>query len=407
MFRSIRLENFKAYRDTGDVPLAPLTVIVGVNNSGKSTLLNAILALKQTAQDSSPTAALVTTGPSVNLNGFHDILHSPQSPQDPTFSISLTLDFVQQAQTPPNPQMGPRIFQVPNHLSATFGLDQNAKEIEVTRAAFALDGANILAIDRNGLWTSERLRLPDNSVFAGTCRNFIPTLALAPKSMPFAPSGETISFFNELSFSAHLWNHWLANMVHGIVPLRRRVPWSVSVGTRAPSEFGLGGENLVLALRGAERFAPKNATLLDYLNDWVSQNKILDKIHIEPDAKNAGDSLLGDELEGAPNINVAGMGEGISQILPIIARSIATPPNSCLLVEQPEIHLHPALQADMADLFIDVVKSLARQVIVETHSEHLLLRVRRRIAEGRIDPQNVSILYVERHCSEARSGALR
>ena len=233
MFRSIRLENFKAYRDTGDVALAPLTIVVGVNNSGKSTLLNAILALKQTAQDSSPTAALVTTGPSVNLNGFHDILHSPQSPQDPTFSISLTLDFVQQAQTPPNPQMGARIFQVPNHLLAAFGLDQNAKEIEVTRAALALDGVKILETHRNGEWTSDRLHVPDNSVFAGTCRNFIPTLALAPKSMPFAPSGDTISFFNELAFSAHFWNHWLANMVHGIVPLRRRVPWSVSVGTRA------------------------------------------------------------------------------------------------------------------------------------------------------------------------------
>ncbi len=233
MFRSIRLENFKAYRDTGDVPLAPLTIVIGVNNSGKSTLLNAILALKQTAQDSSPTAALVTVGPNVNLNGFHDIIHSPQAPGELTFSISLTLDSVQRAQVPANPQMAPRMFQVPDHLSATFRLDENAKEIEVARATLTLGGTNILETHRNGQWASDKLRVPDPSVFVGTCRNFIPLLAFAPERMPAVPSGEIISFINEFAFSAHFWNQWLANSVHGIVPLRRRVPWSVSVGTRA------------------------------------------------------------------------------------------------------------------------------------------------------------------------------
>ena len=50
MFKSMRVKNFKGYRDSGTVPLAPLTVLVGCNNSGKSTLLHAILALKQTAK---------------------------------------------------------------------------------------------------------------------------------------------------------------------------------------------------------------------------------------------------------------------------------------------------------------------------------------------------------------------
>ena len=59
MFREIRLQNFKAYRDSGPVPLAPLTILVGTNNSGKSTILHALLALKQTVMDGSQRSALV------------------------------------------------------------------------------------------------------------------------------------------------------------------------------------------------------------------------------------------------------------------------------------------------------------------------------------------------------------
>jgi predicted ATPase len=72
-----------------------------------------------------------------------------------------------------------------------------------------------------------------------------------------------------------------------------------------------------------------------------------------------------------------------------------------LLVEQPEIHLHPAAQADLADLFIDALGQ-ERQFIVETHSEHLVLRIRRRIAEGKLDPSRVRIFFVELRAGKTR-----
>ena len=72
------------------------------------------------------------------------------------------------------------------------------------------------------------------------------------------------------------------------------------------------------------------------------------------------------------------------------------------MVEQPEIHLHPSLQAELADLFIDIMKTGRRQILVETHSEHLLLRIRRRIAEGTLKPDQVAILFVEKHGGESK-----
>src|SRR4051794_25111928 len=100
MFKSMRLKNFKAYKDSGEVPLAPLTIIVGANNSGKSTLFQALLALKQTVQDADQGGALgtkgppvlVTKGPLVDLNGFQDIVYGNSQGKTPSFEIILNLE---------------------------------------------------------------------------------------------------------------------------------------------------------------------------------------------------------------------------------------------------------------------------------------------------------------------------
>jgi predicted ATPase len=66
-----------------------------------------------------------------------------------------------------------------------------------------------------------------------------------------------------------------------------------------------------------------------------------------------------------------------------------------MIVEQPEVHLHPRLQAAVADLFVDSVTSGRAQLLVETHSEHTVLRVLRRIREGVLAPEQLAILYVD------------
>src|SRR5438128_27852 len=98
MFRSIRLKNFKAYKDSGEIPLKPLTIIIGQNNSGKSTILQALLALKQTA--SGRRSSLVTTGSVVELGGYYDILHSTNRPKELPIEFSLTQDSPQHFRVP-------------------------------------------------------------------------------------------------------------------------------------------------------------------------------------------------------------------------------------------------------------------------------------------------------------------
>jgi predicted ATPase len=87
------------------------------------------------------------------------------------------------------------------------------------------------------------------------------------------------------------------------------------------------------------------------------------------------------------------VGVGVSQVLPIVAQ-LALGSNDTVLLEQPELHLHPKAQADLGDLLVESV-GLGKQVIAETHSEHLLLRVLRRIRQGTLAPGDVSVLYVD------------
>lgn len=114
-------------------------------------------------------------------------------------------------------------------------------------------------------------------------------------------------------------------------------------------------------------------------------------------------------------LDITDVGFGISQILPIIVQGFLSFDNSLTMIEQPEIHLHPKMQADLADLFIDIVKNrnkrksnsmnLQKYLLIETHSEYLLRRLRRRIAEGKISSEDVAIYFLE-HPDDGQSGTI-
>ncbi len=65
------------------------------------------------------------------------------------------------------------------------------------------------------------------------------------------------------------------------------------------------------------------------------------------------------------------------------------------MLEQPEIHLHPSVQSGLADVFIDAAKNRNVQIVVESHSEHLLRRLQRRVAEQTIDPEKMALYFCE------------
>ncbi|MFB3042023.1 MAG: DUF3696 domain-containing protein, partial [Candidatus Poribacteria bacterium] len=96
---------------------------------------------------------------------------------------------------------------------------------------------------------------------------------------------------------------------------------------------------------------------------------------------------------GGPEVHMADIGFGVSQILPVLILCYYVPEGSIIIIEQPEVHLHPKVQADLADVFIDVVKERNVQIILESHSEHLLRRLQRRIAEEEISADKTALYF--------------
>ena len=104
----------------------------------------------------------------------------------------------------------------------------------------------------------------------------------------------------------------------------------------------------------------------------------------------------------SPEVLITDVGFGVSQILPVITLCYYVPNGSTLLIEQPEILLHPKVQAGLADVLIDAIINKDIQIILESHSEHLLRRLQRRIAEQKFAHKDASLYFCEPIAGESR-----
>ena len=95
----------------------------------------------------------------------------------------------------------------------------------------------------------------------------------------------------------------------------------------------------------------------------------------------------------SPEVSLTEVGSGVSQILPVLVACFSAPEGSTITLELPELHLHPSVQSGLADIFIDAYKTRHVQIILESHSEHLLRRLQRRMAEEAITPEDVKLYF--------------
>lgn len=130
----------------------------------------------------------------------------------------------------------------------------------------------------------------------------------------------------------------------------------------------------------------ENARVKKSVNQW------LEKFGFKVDVKEFKEVIHHMNVtQNGLTLDITDVGFGISQVLPIIIQGFLAEEKSITIIEQPEIHLHPKMQADLGDLFIEIVKSEEKKLVIETHSEYLLRRIRRRISEGHIKSSDVAI----------------
>jgi predicted ATPase len=145
----------------------------------------------------------------------------------------------------------------------------------------------------------------------------------------------------------------------------------------------------------------RQMVLTEAVNQWASWLQIADEV-LTTDLGRLG-IQVSIRRGGVPALDLTSVGVGVSQLLPVIVMCLASPPGTLILLEQPELHLHPGLQQKLGDFLLACARS-GRQLIVETHSEYLVSRLRRLIAE---DPSSelldaIALHFVEQTNDESR-----
>ena len=426
MLTELVIENVKAYGPRQVVPLAPITLILGSNSAGKSTLIQSIALLKQSLGQSGLGSDLRLRGNLVDLGSFEGFVHQHKIDQSVVIGLAvkdspdgvfrLIFTFNQDSE---------RSIIIDNLEGQSRGRDFRAFKGELRRTL------EVPTSDLTDFFKSLSDGYTNNADFPIQPRRTLETYLNSPEGLraklflrsrfPFAMTGlgensniVTIEENDEYSYAIDTFSHtsaeqlilnhygfaWNASLRSWREALRktryigpfRQLPERISLAADDRlRDTGLNGENVVNYLAQRPHLIPKVnvwfANLSIPYSIKVAPVQIIGRHHSQEDMKFL---ILTDEKSGV-QVSMQDVGYGISQILPIIVESISSQ-GSTLLIEQPELHLHPALQARLGDLFAE--QSRINQFIIETHSEHLVLRIKRLIRRGELDAKDVALLSV-------------
>lgn len=410
MLTRARIKNFKAWRDTGDIRLAPLTVIFGGNSAGKSSLGHLLLALKQTMLLTDRKRALHLGGPSslIDLGTFSDCLYAHDLNRKLEVSLRWTLPTpleVSNTLEPTQAYSGTELS-----LEASLKADK-AEQPEIERIRYALlkNGVPQLEIDHGHGASGVTLKAKPLDLTKTMGRKW--PLVAPEKFYRFADA--TLARFQNASFLSDfsLETERMLNALYYLGPLRSHPERIYQWSGEAPPDVGMRGERAVAALLAAEADERKlnrgrrqrQSRFAQFVAEWLKEMGVIHSFKVTPVAVGRKEyEVLIKTHTDAPEVKLTDVGFGVSQVLPALVEAFYAPRNSTIWMEQPEIHLHPQVQAHLADAFISAVQAWEGgqprnvQLIVESHSEHFLTRLQRRVAEGVIAPADVAVYFCRR-----------
>lgn len=466
MLRSIALENFKAYERLEDLELRPLTVFCGPNGVGKSSVIQALLMMQQTInqQLEGKPSSLVTDGESVSLGDWVDVLfgHDSERAMSVELTVPLTwgvkgfwgkpatltlkLKYTTRLSNRTEPADwdtfrarldGPELTYM--GLIAKEDNGQDLVAVSITQDACQGSTNGVVT----GIW-GERItltfgehiecsdRLFGNPDFEGI-PGWEPGPCLEPTERWFekiSPDGVTLTEWNDDCgatelvglVSRMLYEVSSQLMVRYVGPAREIPQRYYDAGevstTTGPRRRGERDWKVDFAnARGAyEPPSPPDGPIFFWnstagmISTWLKYLGLpeVHPVFVGRDLR----FMVSSHVEGC-SVSVADTGYGVSQVLPVLLAGLFAREGEVLVLDQPELHLHPRVQAGMADFAVAVAKSRVEfdldtpggrekrhiereghQVLVETHSDHFVNRIVRRVVEGEIDSDDVAVYFV-------------
>lgn len=396
MITNLRIQNFKALKDTTELRFKPLTLLIGPNSSGKSSILQSLLMLRQTVVSSDTKTALILDD-YVRLGSFRNIvwnhdgknvinlrIGSEDTFWELSFSVLRTgrtagsiylkrLDFTGSIPVLPK-------YYGKEPITFSISKEPKKKSYRLTLSIPCELTVGSLSVGRFDKFIAS---YPFRRKLQKEIESHLARRAKGEKKYQRVQliMGQIMYATDFLSF--------LLKQISHVGPLREE-PQPLYASTGAlPKEVGKRGQWAITTYLQA----PK--TERQQIDEWLKRLGMVSQFKVKQLGRHLRfyEARVQDSHTGVAS-TILDVGFGLSQILPLVVQSVCMGKDELLLIEQPEIHLHPKAQAEMGSFFVDQALRKKR-FIIETHSELLLSRICTHIAEKRIRLQDVAVYYFD------------
>lgn len=405
MINNISAKNFKAFENI-EMDIRPITLIVGPNNSGKSSALAIPRILSQTLQSYDNNIPLLLNGYLGDFGTYKDITFGNITRRGIEIKISASKN--------PNSSFNSTFFR-------RAGLDINAevvfnfkykyrskfREIVLKEIIIESCGRNVITITRSDdsenyvINTLNNVTIPTElrSSISRNIRvfNFLPRNLLLGYEMHTNQkiknliADETLNITRALGYICDILHKDLIGMEY-LGAMRSAPLRSYLYSGEKHSKVGVSGENSanILAMDDIKG-EKKTKNLISKISDWLNKAGIASDLKINHLSDRHYEIKIQHPVTKEYE-NYADVGYGNSQIIPVLTAGYNMNAGNMLIIEEPEIHLHPKAQAELASFFLDMYQD-NKTVIAETHSEHLIVRLQQYIASGLIPGKNIVVYY--------------
>ncbi|MBE3143698.1 MAG: AAA family ATPase [Planctomycetes bacterium] len=383
---SICVKGYKSLSAEQSVEIRPLTILAGANSSGKSSIMQPLLLLKQTLDATSDPGALLLDGPNISFTLAEQMLSRiPGKPGSPRFSVGIQMNSLKLALT----------FS----KKAQHGFDIEAMEYTEREKSYVIKYGmsedEILPILPDPYKSLKNgFIVPGEGKMRWVVRRERCFLSFAI-TVPKAPSPEYTYGVFDVSPS-HQFVKAIRDTIH--LPALRGNPArtykKVSTGPNFPGTFEAYAASIVACwqLEKDPRLDKLGRALEAMGLTWKVAARQVDDTQVELKVGRLVHPLQG----GAHDlVNIADVGFGVSQSLPVIVALLCAQPGQLVYLEQPELHLHPKAQRRLAKILNGAV-GRGVVVVVETHSDLLLREVQTLVAKGELDKKSVILHWFTR-----------
>ena len=371
----IAVKGFKSIAEECAIDIRPLTILAGANSSGKSSIMQPLLMLKQTLEAPYDPGPLLLDGPNVQFTEISQFLSTlPDGKKADRFQIGIETH-------------KSNVFHA---VRTTFRKGKNGIEIvEMTKENSVPDQiSSIKSVTLSPEMLPEEIKSLGNQ--DPTFKNF----DIVKRSRCFLYLGSQYS--SSLYEVTYGFGAYIFNTIHllGLRGNPERTYKLSSTGPRYPGPFEYYAANLIHEWQ--ETKDKRLKTLTDALRTLGLTGHVGTKKIGDVGIELRVGRLPHDSTDRSDMVNIADVGLGVSQVLPVLVALIVAELGQLVYLEQPELHLHPRAQVALAQVIADAAKRGVR-VVAETHSSLLLLGVQTLVAEGDLSPELVKLHWFSRN----------